>query len=133
MYGLIGKITAVAGQRDAQIMSLTRHLIEPLRLGLVWMVLWATTGALLSIVVGIVDPPSIDPGEGPVALAKLLGGIGGASGIVFGLLLAGGERHRSVTDLSLLRAAAWGAAAGAVLPLLTGINDTVLASTMRAG
>jgi hypothetical protein len=97
------------------------------------MLFWAAIGAALSIVIGVVDPPSIDAGEGPVDVARLLGGVGVASGIVFGLLLAVGERRRAAADISLFRAALWGAIAGAALPLLTGINDAVVANTGPLG
>jgi hypothetical protein len=102
-------------------MNRLHPIVGVLRPGIVWMVLWGAIGAALSIVVGIVDPPSIDPGEGPVDLARILGGVGGASGVVFGLLLAVAERHKTVADVPLLRAMAWGVVAGAALPLLTSI------------
>ena len=109
------------------------RIVDVLRLGLFWMVLWAAIGAILSIVVGIVDPPSIDPGEGPVDMARILGGVGAACGVVFGLLLVVGERHRMIADVPLLRAVLWGAIAGIVLPLLPSVNDSVVLNTGPLG
>jgi hypothetical protein len=104
-----------------------------LRLGLIWMVMWGATGATLSIVVGIVDPPSIDPGEGPLDLARVLGGVGAGSGLIFGLLVSVLERLTRLGDLPYFRAMLWGIVAGAALPLLTGLNDSVLANTIPLG
>ncbi|HKQ56370.1 MAG TPA: hypothetical protein VJY35_00765 [Candidatus Eisenbacteria bacterium] len=85
---------------------------------LFWMLFWAGVGAMLSIVVGIVDPPSIDAGEGPIDLARILGGVGAASGALFGLVLAVVERKRTTAEVPVLRALLWGALAGAAVGLL---------------
>lgn len=87
-----------------------------------WMFLWAAVGAMLSIVVGVIHPPSIGEGEGPIDLARILGGVGAASGALFGLVLAVVERRRLTAEVPILRALLWGALAGAAVGLLLRVN-----------
>ena len=110
-------------------MTLPRQLLRALALGATWVCLWAAFGAARAIVVGIVDPPSIDPGEGPIDVARILGIAGGACGFTCGLLLAIAEPNRPLATVPLLRAGLWGAIAGTALPLLTPWNDAVVANT----
>jgi hypothetical protein len=114
-------------------MTMLHRVWQVLRLGLTWMVIWSAIGATLSFVIGIVDPPSIDPGEGPVDVARILGGVGAGSGLIFGLLLTVLERLTRLGDLPFLRAMLWGIVAGAALPLFIGLNDSVLANTIPLG
>ncbi len=113
-------------------MNILHRTAGILGLGVVWMVIWGAIGAPLAIVVGIIDPHAIGPGEGPVDLARIIGVVGGASGLVFGLLLTIGERRSEVAEVPLLRAVMWGVVAGAALPLLS-ISDANLANTCVLG
>ncbi len=107
-----------------------RRAIEFGALGIGWMAAWGALGAALSIVAGIVDPATIDPGEGPVDLARKLGSVGGGTGIVFGLFLSIAERGKPIAEVSLLRALLSGIVAGAVLPLLLPcVENSVIANT----
>ena len=107
-----------------------RRAIEIGTLGIGWMVAWGAFGAALSVVAGIVDPGALDPGEGPVDLARTLGSVGGGTGVVFGLALAIAERRKTIAEASLLGALLWGIVAGAVLPLLLpSIENSVITNT----
>jgi hypothetical protein len=95
-------------------------------IGLIWGMAWAAIGAVLSTVVGVVDPDSIDPGEGPVRVGAILGMVGLVSGVAFGALMAIAESGRAILSISLRRAAMWGVLSSAAFPLLTQRQDQVL-------
>ena len=97
------------------------------------MATWGAVGFTISVVAGIIDPDVIDTGEGPVDLARIMGPVGAASGIVFGLLLVIGERGKAVADIRLLRAVMWGVVAAAMIRLLTGLTDAVLWNVVVLG
>jgi hypothetical protein len=67
-----------------------------LGMGVTWGVVWGAVFAALSLIVGIVDPDSIGPGEGPIA------------------------------ELSTGRAAVFGALGTALFPLLTPVDNSML-------
>jgi hypothetical protein len=102
-----------------------RRLRGVMGIGATWGILWAILGAALSIVVGIIDPDSIDAGEGPVRVGAILGGIGLVSGTLFGAFLVLAESGRAILDLSLVRTSMWGILGSAAVPLLTGRQDQV--------
>lgn len=95
-------------------------------IGLTWGVVWSAIGALISIVAGILDPETIEPGEDPVRVGTILGMIGLASGAAFAVVLAVAEAGRKVLDLGTGRAALWGVLATALVPLVTAKPDQVL-------
>jgi len=105
----------------------------PMVLGFAWMAIWAACGATLSIVVGILHPPSIGPGEGPLDLARIVGGAGAGCGVLFGVLLLIVERGRGLGEVPLLRAILWGMLAGVALPLLTPLNDVLVTNMGSLG
>lgn len=82
--------------------------------------------ALLSVIVGILDPPSIDPGEGPIRVGLIGAVYGLVSGGAFAVLLSLVERRHGILELSTTRAALWGLLATAVFPLLTPVVDSML-------
>jgi hypothetical protein len=84
---------------------------------------WAIIFALISVVIGVFDPDSIDAGEGPLHVAPIGAVYGFISGAVFALLLALGEGRRTLRDLSTKRAALWGMLGTAAYPLLTRVDD----------
>jgi hypothetical protein len=90
-----------------------------LGLGVFWAVVWAAIFAGLSIVIGIFDPDSIDPGEGPVRVAWIGSSYGFISGIAFSALLAMSEGRKTLSNLSPFKASVWGAIGTAAFPLLT--------------
>jgi hypothetical protein len=97
-----------------------------LGVAITWGAVWAAVFAVIAFVIGIIDPDSIDPGEGPLPVSGFGAVFGAVSGIVFGVLLALAERRKTLKDLSLIRAALWGAVATAVYPLLTPGDNGVL-------
>jgi len=97
--------------------NLQPRLLGVLGLAVLWAVLWGSIGFALAIAVGLVDPRQIDAGEGPADIAPILGAAGGASGLVFGLLLLV-ERRRTVAEVRLTRALMWGAVGAAVAAVL---------------
>lgn len=97
-----------------------------LGIGLVWAAAWGAMFALLSVIVGVIDPPSIDPGEGPIRIG-LIGAIYGlVSGAAFGALLSFSERRKGIPELSMTRAIIWGILGTALFPLLTPVHDSML-------
>ena len=104
-----------------------------LGVGLTWGVGWATLIFILTSIIGAVDPQQIDQGEEPWRLAGLVGMVGFMSGAVFAVILSSAERRKSLKDLSVPRAALWGALGGAALPLLTTMNNSVMFNTVPLG
>jgi len=102
-----------------------RRLRGLLGTGLTWGVGWAVVGAVIWTVTRVLDPGSIDQGEGILPISGILGTVGFVSGIAFGVLLSLSESRKRILELSLARAAVWGIAGAAVFPLLTGRYDQV--------
>lgn len=114
--------------------ALLRRLRGALGVGLTWAVGWAVVVFLIGTVIGIVDPDSIDAGEEPLRMAlTIIAPVGLISGLFFAVFMSVAEHRKSVRDLSLLRAALWGALGAAVLPLLTPMNDAVLSTVCPLG
>ncbi len=67
---------------------LFRKLRGVLGIGLTWGELWAAIGLAVALVVGVVDPDSIDPGEEPIIVAGFVGVVGFISGVAFGTILS---------------------------------------------
>ena len=103
-----------------------RKLRGALGIAATWGASWAFIGAALTIVVGVVDPDSIDAGEGPVRIGAIFAAVGAISGLAFGLVMSFAERRRSIGELSIGRAALWGVLGAAALPLLTTMNNSIL-------
>jgi hypothetical protein len=100
-----------------------------LGIGLAWAVLWAVFWAIVLVTIGIVDPDSIDPGEGPAA-AAILGSMGLFSGVVFGMLLSIGGRARIDTE-PLMSTIGWGVVSSAIVQLgYLGHGDQGLAANI---
>ena len=91
-----------------------------------WGTVWGAIFAALVMVIWLVDPGSIDPGEKPYWIAAMGAFYGLVTGTVFGVLLSLTEGGKSIRDLSLGRVALWGALAAAVYPLLTPVDNSML-------
>ncbi|MCI0434518.1 MAG: hypothetical protein L0271_12890 [Gemmatimonadetes bacterium] len=105
---------------------LFRRVRGALGLAATWGLVWGAIFAILGVIVGIVDPGSIDAGEGPIRIAGIGAIFGLVSGAVFGVVLSLAERGKSIPELSLKRVALWGALATAVYPLLTPVDNGML-------
>jgi hypothetical protein len=106
--------------------DLLRKLRGVLGIGLTWGGTWAVIFALTAAIIGIFDPDSIDPGEGPLNVARIGAIFGFISGTAFGLLLALGERHKKILQLSMGRAALLGALSATLVPLLTPVSNSMV-------
>lgn len=121
------------------VMDLGRCLKTVVGLSLLWTLIWGALGAGVSLLIGLIDPPSIDPGEGPWDLAWIVGMAGLLAGAVFGVILLVGERRSELAEVWPVRAVMWGVTAGMILPFLlraevsTGhLANTVVASALSA-
>ena len=96
--------------------------------GITWAVGWGALGALYGVVLGIRNPrywelanPIIDTGVG-LAVAGLIAGSG------FGALLSWLDHQKTLETLSRWRVAAWGAAGGALVPVLVHVTRGLTSS-----
>lgn len=114
-----------------------RSLLHKLRglmgIGLTWGVSWAAIGTVVALVIGVVDPTSLDPGESILGMGLAVGGLGLVSGVGFGVVLAFTEKQKMLVELSLPRVALWGALGAAAFPLLTSMNDILVFVTCPLG
>ncbi len=100
--------------------KILRNLRGLLGIGLTWGIVWAAVMIAVGMIIEVVDPDSIDPGEEPIVLGAMVGLVGFISGLVFGGLLSIAERQKTISDLSLSRVAMWGILVSAAFPLLAG-------------
>lgn len=113
--------------------SVIRRLRAVAVLGMSWGLVWAGLGAVLGVIYGLVRPQDVDLGETPAAIARTLGLAGFISGAGFAFTLSLLERGRTLLKVSLLRVALWGAAGGAIIPLLTSVHDSQVFWTCPLG
>jgi hypothetical protein len=80
-------------------------------MGLLWAVPWAVVAVLIGFIV--------DPDESMDEMWFLIGAYPGfLGGVLFSIVLAVAERRRNLSELSVRRFGAWGAAAGLVIGVL---------------
>lgn len=93
-----------------------RRIRAAVTMGLLWAVPWA----IVAVVIGMV----VDPDDSMDEMWFLIGAYPGfLGGVLFSIVLAVAERRRNLSELSVRRFGAWGAAAGlviGVLPFLLG-------------
>lgn len=80
-----------------------------------WALLWIPLGWVAAIIDALIRSRPVDWVHFP-ADAVPLAAIGGACGLLFGLVLTIAERRRTFARLTLPRMAVWGLAAGLVIP-----------------
>jgi hypothetical protein len=103
-----------------------------LGIGLAWATLWLALWTIVVVMIGVLDPDSIDPGEGPMVMLSILGPMGLFSGVAFGILLSIADRGRSAVDRSMIRVAAYGILASAIVQLpYLGHGDSGLAANIQ--
>ncbi len=103
-----------------------KRLRGMLRMGVAWALVWAAVLFAIGLVIGVVDPDSIDPGEEPHRIAGIGAMVGFIMGAGFGGVLALTERRKTIRDLSVWRAAVWGGLVPAALTLLTPLNNDMM-------
>lgn len=88
-----------------------RRIRAAVTMGLLWAVPWAVVAVLIGLVV--------DPNESMDEMWWVIGAYPGfLGGVLFSVVLAIAERRRSLSELSIRRFGAWGAAAGLVIGVL---------------
>lgn len=110
-------------------------MIESLRqvlgIGLAWTILWGAFWLIVMTIIGVVNPGTIDPGEGPMVVA-VLGPMGFFSGVAFGVFLSLDRRGRSDIEPSLIRVAVWGVLGSGIVQLAyLGHGDQGLAANIQ--
>ena len=105
------------------------RLVRTLRgatvIGIAWGFAWILVGALIWLVIRVVSPEDIAPGEGPERALPILGLVGLLSGFGFAALLALAERRNRLETLALPRVALWGLLGSAAIPLLIGTDGSM--------
>jgi hypothetical protein len=101
-----------------------RKFFGAIRVSLAWQPLWWMVWGPFLAVLRILRPGDFDPGEGLAAIL-IVGLIGLVSGTTFAVLLAASESGRAIAEVSLGRAALWGIAGAAIVPLVAGKYDQV--------
>ena len=85
-----------------------RRVRAAVTMGLMWAVPWA----IVAVVIGMV----VDPDESMDEMWPLIGAYPGfLGGVLFSIVLSIAERRRNLSELSVRRFGAWGAAAGLVI------------------
>src|SRR5262245_36830685 len=99
-------------------------------IGLSWAGLWMAVWTAIGVTIAIVQPGTIDPGEG-TGFLLIFGSMGLLSGIAFAGLLLAGSRGLATIDLSMIRTTGFGilACALAQIPYL-GHGDQGLAANI---
>jgi hypothetical protein len=93
------------------------------RVGLAWAMAGAAAFGLIALVIGRLDPHSVDPGESIPGLAAIGVAVGLASGVGFAVALWAVDRGRAVPHIPVHHGLAFGLIGGAALPLLTTMPD----------
>lgn len=102
--------------------TMLRRLRGALGVAVTWSVACAALFVGAFVITRIFDPGSIDPGEGPARVAGIGAVLGFATGAAFAALLALADRKKSISQLSVARAALWGALGTAAFPVFTQMN-----------
>lgn len=106
--------------------ALLRKCRGALVMGAIWSAVWAAIFGALFLVIGLLDPDSIDPGEGPLRAVWIGAVFGLVSGTAFGVVLSLAEGRKGIRGLSIWRAALWGAVGTAAFPLLTAVDNRMV-------
>jgi hypothetical protein len=93
-------------------------------ISLIWAPLWAVLFGLLVSILQLFLPPNTEPTL--PEMMWIIAQVGFISGSIFGVLFAWAENGKAIRDLSLGRAALWGALASAVFPIMTGRANQVI-------
>jgi hypothetical protein len=103
-----------------------------LGIGVGWGIVWLACWAIVITVIGIFDPDSIDPGEGPMVMLTILGPMGFLSGVAVGTLLTIGARGRTAVHPSVVRSGWQGFLGTAIVQMAyLGHGDAGLLANLR--
>ncbi len=108
---------------------LVRRLRGLLGVGVTWGTLWSVIGAGIGFVIGVISPEVWESTNPIIEWAIGMGLYGLVSGIGFGSLLTLREGRKTILEIPLRRAAIWGVAGAAAVPLLFGALGTFEAGT----
>jgi hypothetical protein len=75
---------------------------------------WAVLLVTIGLIIGVMDPASIDPGEESLPVAWIGLRFGFVSGVAFAIILSLAEGRRTIRELSLWRVTLWGPGSGSV-------------------
>jgi hypothetical protein len=110
-----------------------RKLRGAIGIGLLRGTAWAALLVTIGLIIGALDPASIDSGEESLPFAWIGLRFGFVSGVAFAILLTVAEGRRTIRDLSLWRVTLWGVLGAAAFPLLTPMNDALLFTARPLG
>ena len=100
-------------------------------IGLAWAILWLVFWQLVGLIIEILVPGSIDPGEGSM-IVLVLGPMGFFIGVAFAVLLSPRGPTRTTADLPLIHVVAGGTLATAIVQLgYLGHGDQGLAANIK--
>lgn len=103
-----------------------QKLLGVMGIGLGWGVVWAAFFVTIGLIIGILRPQDIGPGEGLLVASGIGLLVGFVSGSVFGMILSFADHRKAMLDLPLIRVAIWGMLGAAVWPLLTPLPNSML-------
>ncbi|RPJ58729.1 MAG: hypothetical protein EHM23_16610 [Acidobacteria bacterium] len=96
-----------------------------------WSILWLAFWVAVGTIIAILDPDSIDPGEGPMFIV-IFGPMGFFSGVAFGFIASIGGHGSCITGRSMIRVAGCGILGSAIVQLAyLGHGDLGLASNLK--
>lgn len=105
-----------------------RKLRAALVIAGIWAIVWMPMGFALALYAGSRSPQPTDVIARPVSLPLFVSVWtmwGGASGVLFALILGLAERRRTLASLSLVRTVVWGAIGCVTLPAALTIVDVL--------
>lgn len=82
------------------------HLRRVFAVAIAWALTWLTVMMLIGATIAVVDPNSIDPGEGPLMALAVFGPMGLFSSVVFAALLFWSDRTSPAATRSFARVVA---------------------------
>lgn len=110
-----------------------RNAVAVLAVGVTWAVLWAAIGIMVVLIIAVVDPAVIDPGEGPVDMVLILGPLGLSAGIVFGGLVSLLDRRRTIADTAWLPTLVLGILAAGIVGVAAGLTMGAISNSLVLG
>jgi len=100
-------------------------------IGVSWSILWLVFWVAVGTTIAILDPDSIDPGEGPMFIF-IFGPMGFFSGIAFGIIRSIGGQGSCIAEGSLIRVAGCGILGSAIVQLpYLGHGDLGLTANLK--